>query len=98
PEDIAARGIAAPFTSFRDRGAHPLLNYAPLEEAIRRYPDLEQALEVELSPGSGYCTLDPEEYDVARAALNSRFEVVRRHARVSLENAGEILSTGSDRE
>ena len=88
PVDVAVRGLADPLSSFRDRGAHRPLDYAPIERALERHPDLEAAFGEELRPGSGYCALAPDEIPTARAALVSRWEIVRTHARAVLEDAG----------
>lgn len=88
PSDVVVRGIADPFSSFRDRGAHRALDYEPLEHALAARPELEPAFAEELRPGSGYCALAPDETPTARAALASRWEVVRVHARAVLEDAG----------
>ncbi|MFK4730491.1 DUF4303 domain-containing protein [Agromyces mediolanus] len=88
PRSVLLRGLAAPYTSFRDRAVRHLpLDYAPLESALGAHPELAEAMLDELRPGSGYCTIDPDEADTARAALGSSFEVVRRHARAVLEDA-----------
>lgn len=89
PEEVVTRGIGDPLRSFRDRGAHRPLDYAPLETVLREHPELEPAFAEELKPGHGFCTLEPAEIPVARAALVSAFEVIRTHARIVLENAGE---------
>ena len=88
PTDIVARGLADPLSSFRDRGAHRALDYAPVERALAERPELEPAFAEELRPGSGYCALSQDEIPTARAALASRWEVVRVHARAVLEDAG----------
>ncbi|MCM3658854.1 DUF4303 domain-containing protein [Agromyces mediolanus] len=89
PRTVLLRGLAAPYTSFRDRAVRHLpLDYAPLEAALTAHPELAEAMLDELRPGSGFCTIDPGEASTARAALDSPFEVVRRHARLVLDDAG----------
>jgi hypothetical protein len=89
PRAVLRRALAAPFTSFRDHVAiRRPLDYAPLESALSDDPALADEMLDELSPGSGYCTLEPDEVDTARDALTSSFEVVRRHAAFVLEDAG----------
>ncbi|GAA1320355.1 DUF4303 domain-containing protein [Leucobacter albus] len=88
PVDVVTRGIADPLSSFRDRGAHRPLDYAPLEQVLRDHPELESAFEEELRPGSGYCALAPGEIPTAKAALDSRWQVVRVHAAAVLEDVG----------
>lgn len=88
PRPVLLRGLAAPYTSFRDRAVRHLpLDYAPLEAALAEHPELAEPMLDELRPGSGYCTIEPAEAATARAALGSPFEVVRRHARAVLEDA-----------
>lgn len=88
PRSVLKRGLAAPYTSFRDDAAvHPPLDYAPLEAALDAHPGLDAVMLEELQPGSGYCTIDASEVETAMAALDSPFEVVRRHARHVLEYA-----------
>lgn len=86
PVEIAARGIAAPYRSFRDRGKHRPLDYRPLEAALRMHPQIEAALAPELAPGRGYCTITDEEVAAARAGLDSTFELIRIHAATVLED------------
>ncbi|KIP53541.1 DUF4303 domain-containing protein [Leucobacter komagatae] len=88
PVDVVTRGIADPLSSFRDRGAHRPLDYAPLEQVLHEHPELEPAFEEELRPGVGYCALLPGEIPTAKAALDSRWPVVRVHAAAVLEDAG----------
>lgn len=89
PRAVLRRALAAPYTSFRDHAAiHPPLDYAPLERALSADLALADEMLDELSPGSGYCTLEPDEVDTARDALTSPFEVVRRHAAFILDDAG----------
>ena len=89
PRAVLRRALAAPYTSFRDHAAiHPPLDYAPLESALSADLALADQMLDELSPGSGYCTLEPDEVDTARDALTSSFEVVRRHAAFILDDAG----------
>lgn len=87
PVEVVTRGIGDPFRSFRDRGAHRLLDYAPLEQVLREHPDLEDAFEEELEPGVGYCAVTAEEIPIAEAALDSPWLVVRTHAQHVLGDA-----------
>ncbi|MET9657536.1 DUF4303 domain-containing protein [Streptomyces sp. NPDC006510] len=87
PQEVAARGLAAPYTSFRDHGAHGPLDYAPLEDALTAYPDHHAAVLGQLAPGRGFCAIDPDEAETALAALSSALPVVRRHALVVLSQA-----------
>ncbi|MGW9116202.1 DUF4303 domain-containing protein [Streptomyces sp. NPDC055663] len=87
PPDVAAQGLAAPYTSFRDHGAHGALDYAPLENVLTAHPDRHAAVLHELSPGRGLCTIGVDEVETALAALASALPVVRRHALVVLSGA-----------
>ncbi|MFC9985072.1 DUF4303 domain-containing protein [Microbacterium keratanolyticum] len=88
PRPVLRRALAAPFTSFRDHAVtHIPLDYTPLEEALATDAALAEEMLAELAPGSGYCAITPAEVDTARAALASPFEVIRRHARIVLEDA-----------
>lgn len=81
PRPVLRRALAAPYTSFRDHAVtHAPLDYGPLEAALADDAALAHEMLAELEPGSGFCTLRPEEVATARAALDSPFEVVRRHA------------------
>ena len=91
PAEFVVTGLANPFRASRDDGAHRPLDYAPLEAALRENPHLESELEKELSPGSAFCALDRDEIPIARAALESPWQVIRTHARVTLEDAGVKL-------
>lgn len=95
PRAVLVRGLIAPYTSFRDHAAvHLPLDYAPLEEALADDPALAAETLRELAPGSGYCTLKAAEIATARAALDSPFEVVRRHASIVLQDAGQAARVG----
>lgn len=88
PRPVLLRALAAPYTSFRDHAVtHIPLDYTPLEEALDTDPALAEEMLAELAPGSGYCVITPEEVDTARGALDSPFEVIRRHACIVLEDA-----------
>ncbi len=85
PRAVLRRALAAPLTSFRDQAVvHLPLDYAPLASALAEEESLAAEMLEELSPGSGYCRIDPGEADTARAALDSPFEVIRRHAAIVL--------------
>ena len=88
PVEVVTRGVCDPFTAFRDYGAHRPLEYVSLEALLNRYPELEVAIEDELKPGSAFCALSPGEISTARAALDSRWKVIRTHARIALTDAG----------
>lgn len=78
PDDVRATAVAAPYRSFRDHAVSVLpLDYRQLEAVL---PELEELLDKELRPGSGYCTITPDEVTAALAALDSEHVVVRRHA------------------
>lgn len=91
PDDIVVSGVSDPFRSFRDHGAHRMLEYGPLERALEEHPDLEPAFREQLRPGTGFCALTPDEIPIARSALASRWELIRTHARITLEDAGAHL-------
>ncbi|MEV8238904.1 DUF4303 domain-containing protein [Microbacterium testaceum] len=91
PNDIVVSGISDPFRSFRDHGAHRTLDYDPLERALDDHPELEPAFREQLRPGTGFCVLTPDDIPIARAALSSRWELIRTHARITLEDAGTRL-------
>jgi hypothetical protein len=81
PSSVVVTALAAPYKAFRDRSVAPRrLDYAPLTEAIERWPDLEPALREELKPGTPFCHISREEVDEALAGLGSPHRVVRRHA------------------
>lgn len=86
PVEVAARGIAAPYRSFCDRGKHRPLDYRPLEAALRTHPQIEAALAEELAPGRGYCTITNEEVAAAQVGLDSTFEFIRIHAAAVLQD------------
>ena len=86
--EIAVRALCDPLTSFRDSGAHQLLDYAPLEIALERKGELEELVAQQLKPGSGFCELSSVEIPVAQAALNSKWPVLATHARLVLKHAG----------
>lgn len=89
PTDVAARGLAGPFRSFRDRGNHRPLDYGPLEAVLDAHPGIADEVAEELRPGTGYCTIDTGEADAARAGLASRWPFVREHARSVLDELAE---------
>ena len=86
PVEVMARGLTAPYCSFRDRGKHRPLDYHPLEAALRMHPRIEAALAEELAPGRGYCTITDEEVAAAQAGLDSTFEFIRIHAAAVLQD------------
>lgn len=91
PREVFVRGLAAPFTSFRDHAvSHLPLDYSPLEQVLADDEELANEVLVALSPGSGYCTIEPAEIATAQLALGSAIEVVRRHASIVLEDAGRL--------
>ena len=83
---IAAPGLAAPYSSWRDTGNHRPLDYTPLEAALREHPELADAVAVELAPGRGDCQIDATETDAARAGLASEWEFIRHHAQRILKD------------
>ncbi|MGC3953144.1 MAG: DUF4303 domain-containing protein [Propionicimonas sp.] len=85
PSEVAARGLAAPFRSFRDHGNHRPLDYAPLEAVLMDHPDIVVEVAEELRPGVGFCTIDPSEADAARVGLTSGWTFIRKHARSVLD-------------
>lgn len=83
PVDRIAQGIAYPYRSWNSKpGTTALhLDYAPLERALDlKHPALSQALNEELSPGTGYCSLRVEDLEQALFALQSVHALVRVHA------------------
>lgn len=83
PADRIAQGIAYPYRSWNSKpGTTPLhLDYAPLERALDlKHPALTQALNKELSPGGGYCSLRVADLEQALSALQSAHALVRVHA------------------
>lgn len=83
PADRIAQGIAHPYRSWNSKpGTTPLhLDYAPLELALDlKHPALTQALNEELSPGGGYCSLRVADLEQALCALQSAHALVRVHA------------------
>ncbi|MFF8914766.1 DUF4303 domain-containing protein [Streptomyces sp. NPDC015032] len=87
PEEVAAQGLADPYTSFRDHGTHGPLDYTPLENALATHRRWHDAVLRQLSPGRGFCALGPDEVETALAGLTSALPVVRRHALVALSHA-----------
>jgi hypothetical protein len=85
PLEVAARGLSAPYRSFRDRGKHRPLDYRPLETVLAQHPDIEPAVAEALAPGCGFCTLDADEVAAAQEGLNSKWAFIREHARDVLE-------------
>lgn len=85
PVEVAARGLSAPYRSFRDRGRHRPLDYRPLEAVLAQYPEIAPAVAEALAPGCGFCTLKAEEVAAARTGLTSKWAFIREHARDVLE-------------
>lgn len=91
PQPVLVRALAAPYTSFRDHAVtHVPLDYAPLEQVLADDEALAAEMLDALAPGSGYCAITRDEVETARRALDSPFEVVRRHAHIVLEDAGVL--------
>ena len=82
PVEVAARGLAGPFTSFRDDGNHRPLDYGPLEAVLSEHPELANAVAHELRV---HCSIDASEVPAARAGLASQHAFIREHARSVLE-------------
>ena len=83
PVDRIAQGIAYPYRAWNSKpGTTALhLDYAPLERALNlKHPALTRALNEELSPGTGYCSLRVEDLEQALLALQSVHALVRVHA------------------
>ncbi|MGW8991638.1 DUF4303 domain-containing protein [Streptomyces zhihengii] len=87
PDTVAVRGLTAPYTSFRDIGAHGPLDYRPLEQALAAHPALHDAVFAALRPGTNLCAVAPEETETCLGALTSPWPVVRCHAVLVLEDA-----------
>ncbi|MGW4918200.1 hypothetical protein ACWEPO_18090 [Streptomyces albidoflavus] len=85
PEEVTAQGLAAPYTAFRDVGAHAPLDYRPLEQALDTRPGLHAAVLDAFRPGRSLCETGPAEADAALDGLNSRWPAVRCHALLILE-------------
>lgn len=85
PSEVAARGLSAPYRSFRDRGKHRPLDYRPLEAVLAQYPDMAPAVAEALAPGCGFCTLEADEVEAAQQGLTSQWAFIREHARDVLE-------------
>ncbi|MGW3453828.1 DUF4303 domain-containing protein [Streptomyces albidoflavus] len=85
PEEVTAQGLAAPYTAFRDVGAHAPLDYRPLEQALDTRPGLHAAVLDAFRPGRSLCETGPAEADTALDGLNSRWPAVRCHALLILE-------------
>lgn len=85
PSEVAARGLSAPYRSFRDRGKHRPLDYRPLEAVLAQYPDMAPAVAEALAPGCGFCTLEADEVKAAQQGLTSKWAFIREHARDVLE-------------
>ncbi|MDH1010834.1 DUF4303 domain-containing protein [Pseudomonas nicosulfuronedens] len=85
PSEVAARGLSAPYRSFRDRGKHRPLDYRPLEAVLAQYPDMAPAVAEALAPGCGFCTLEADEVEAAQQGLTSKWAFIREHARDVLE-------------
>lgn len=85
PSEVAARGLSAPYRSFRDRGKHRPLDYRPLEAVLAQYPDMAPAVAEALAPGCGFCTLEADEVVAAQQGLTSKWAFIREHARDVLE-------------
>jgi hypothetical protein len=83
PVDRIAQGIAYPYRAWNSKpGTTALhLDYAPLERALDlKHPALTRALNEELSPGTGYCSLRVEDLEQALFAMQSAHALVRVHA------------------
>jgi hypothetical protein len=81
PDDVVASAIAAPYTSFRDHAARPLpLDYQPLADSLEHRPQYAPALTGQLRPGSGKCTIRPDEVGEALRGLTSPHVIIRGHA------------------
>ena len=79
--DALATAVAARYTAFRDYGAHPLsLDYSPLEDFLRGYPEIAPKVADELAPGRSYCTIAIREVPEAMRGTTSPHPVVRKHA------------------
>lgn len=89
PTEVAARGLSAPYRSFRDRGKHHPLDYRPLEAVLAQYPDIAPAVAEALAPGCGFCTLEAGEVVAAQQGLTSKWVFIREHARDVLEAFGQ---------
>jgi hypothetical protein len=87
PDEVVTAGLTAPYTAFRDDGAHGRLDYAPLEQALATHPDQHDAVLARLAPGSSFCAIDASEIDTALAALGSPWPAIRRHALFVLSDA-----------
>jgi len=85
PTEVAARGLSAPYRSFRDRGKHQPLDYRPLEAVLAQYPDIALPVAEALAPGCGFCTLEAGEVVAAQRGLSSKWAFIREHARDVLE-------------
>lgn len=83
--EVAARGLSAPYRSFRDRGKYHPLDYRPLEAVLEQHPDIAPAVAEALAPGCGFCTLGAGEVLAAQQGLNSKWAFIREHARDVLE-------------
>ncbi|MFD8119994.1 hypothetical protein ACFV3T_02540 [Streptomyces albidoflavus] len=75
---MRAQGLAAPYTAFRDVGAHAPLDYRPLEQALDTRPGLHAAVLDAFRPGRGLC--ETGQADAALDGLDSRWPAVRCHA------------------
>lgn len=85
PAEVAARGLSAPYRSFRDRGKHQPLDYRPLEAVLEQHPAIAPAVAEALAPGCGFCTLQADEVVAAQRGLTSKWAFIREHARDVLE-------------
>jgi hypothetical protein len=85
PVEAVARGLADPYTGWRDYGKHGPLDYAPLEAALRQHPEFAAAVAEILRPERGFCKIDASEVTAARAGLDSSWPFIREHARAVLE-------------
>ncbi|POP49862.1 hypothetical protein CHU32_06465 [Superficieibacter electus] len=91
PEDIIARGLAAPYTAFRDQGRYLPLDYQPLEQILKQFPHIADAVAKNLTPGCSYCEIKPEEASAAQAGLQSSWAFIRYHAENVLEDLQDNL-------
>lgn len=86
PVEVAARGLSDPYRSFRDNGNHLPLDYRPLEAVLLQHPAIVPAVAEEMSPGRGFCAIDPDEVAATRHGLDSQWAFIREHARNVLED------------
>jgi hypothetical protein len=79
--EALATAVTTRYTSFRDRGAHPLLlDYQPLENFLSAYPGIAPKVADELKLGRSYCVISPAEVPEALRGTTSPYVLVRKHA------------------